>query len=47
LAIPQRDTPANDASRIRLLYGEALVTANGKELRITAPAQSVSIFSLD
>jgi len=47
LAIPQRDTPANDASRTRLLYGEALVTANGKELRITAPAQSVSIFSLD
>jgi len=47
LAIIQRDTPANQASRTRLLYGEALVTTNGKELRITAPAQSVSIFSLD
>jgi glycosidase len=47
LAIPQPDTPADNASRTRLLYGDAFATTNGKELRITAPSQSVSIFSLD
>jgi len=45
--IPQSNTPAEHALRTRLLYGEAMATTNGKELRITAPAQSVSIFSLD
>jgi neopullulanase len=47
LLIPQSDTPAGNALRTSLLYGDAMATANGKELRITAPAQSVSIFSLD
>jgi glycosidase len=45
--IPQSNTPAEHALRTRLLYGEAMATTNGEELRITAPAQSVSIFSLD
>ena len=47
LLIPQSNTPANNALRTSLLYGDAMATTNGKELRITAPAQSVSIFSLD
>jgi neopullulanase len=47
LTIPQADTPAEKAQSLRALYGEAFATANGKELRVTAPAQSVSIFSLN
>jgi neopullulanase len=47
LLIPQSNTPASNAVRASLLYGDAVATTNGKELRITAPAQSVSIFSLD
>jgi neopullulanase len=46
LTISQTNTPAENAQRVRTLYGEAFVTANGKELRITAPAQSASILSL-
>jgi len=46
LMIPQTATPAADAIRAQLLYGEGSVDATGKELRITAPAQSVSIFAL-
>jgi len=46
LTIPQANTPARKAQRVTTLYGEAFVTSDGKELRITAPAQSVSIFSL-
>jgi len=46
LVIPQAGTPAADAILARLLYGEASADATGKELRITAPAQSVSIFAL-
>ena len=47
LLIPQSNTPAEHALRTSLLYGDAMATTNGKELRINAPAQSVSIFSLD
>jgi len=47
LLIPQSDTPAGNAQRTSRLYGDAMATTNGKELRITAPAQSVSIFALD
>jgi neopullulanase len=47
LLIPQSNTPASNAVRTSLLYGDAVATTNGKELRIAAPAQSVSIFSLD
>jgi len=47
LTIGQAFTPAQEALQTRLLYGNASADATGKELRITAPAQSVSIFSLD
>jgi neopullulanase len=47
LLIPQSDTPAGNALRTSLLYGDAMAATNGKELRITAPGQSISIFSLD
>jgi neopullulanase len=47
LPIPQSNTPASNAVRTSLLYGDAVATTNGKELRISAPARSVSIFSLD
>lgn len=47
LTIPQDHTPAENIQRVHALYGEAFATADGKRLRITAPAQSVSIFSLD
>jgi glycosidase len=46
LKIPEAHTPAEKAQRVTTQYGEAFVTSNGKELLITAPAQSVSIFSL-
>ncbi|HET8966908.1 MAG TPA: alpha-amylase family glycosyl hydrolase [Candidatus Acidoferrum sp.] len=47
LVIRQSNTPADNAVRVSLLYGAGLATTNGQELRITAPPQSVSIFSLD
>jgi len=47
LTIPLVNTPGDGAQHVRLLYGEAFATSNGKELKVTAPAQSVSIFSLD
>ena len=47
LTIPQASTPAAEAIRARVLYGEGSADATGKELRITTPAQSVSIFALD
>jgi hypothetical protein len=47
LLIPQSNTPANNALRTSLLYGNAMATTDGKELRISTPAQSVSIFSLE
>jgi neopullulanase len=47
LLIPQSNALASNTVRTSLLYGDAVVTTKGKELRITAPAQSVSIFSLD
>jgi glycosidase len=46
LTIPEADTPAEKAQSAHALYGEAFATSNGKELRVTAPAESVSIFSL-
>jgi glycosidase len=46
LKIPAAHTPAEKVQRVTTQYGEAFVTSNGKELLITAPAQSVSIFSL-
>jgi glycosidase len=47
LIIPQANTPLADTLRTSVLYGKASVQINGKELRITAPERSVSIFSLD
>jgi len=47
LNIPQADTPAEKRQSVQALYGEAFASADGKELRVTAPAQSVSIFSLN
>jgi neopullulanase len=46
LTIPQAHTPAEGALRAALLYGAGSVDVTGKELRIAAPAQSVSIFDL-
>ena len=47
LTIPEDNTPAERSERVHALYGEAFSTADGKTLRITTPAQSVSILSLD
>jgi neopullulanase len=47
LDVSLANTPAANARSVHALYGEAFVTRNGKELRITAPAQSVSILSLN
>jgi glycosidase len=41
------DTSAQSAARISRLFGEASAELNGKEVHIRAPAESVSIFSLD
>src|SRR5579859_7881573 len=47
LAIPQAYTPARDVAHATSLYGEASADVTGKELRITAPPQSVSILSVE
>ena len=47
LTIPQPDTPLADALRATVLYGSSTAEISGREMKITAPAQSVSIFSLD
>jgi len=47
LRIPLGDTPAQDASDIGLLFGEAKGELLKGELRITMPAHSLSIFSLN
>jgi glycosidase len=47
LLIPQSNTPISHALRTSLLYGDAMAKTNGSELRISTPAQSVSIFALD
>jgi len=41
------DTPAQNPVRASRLFGEARAELNGKEANIRAPAESVSIFSLD
>ena len=41
------DTPAQNAVRMSQLFGEASAELNGKEVHIRAPAESVTIFSLD
>jgi glycosidase len=46
LSIPQAHTPAEGALRAAPLYGGGGADVTGRELRITVPAQSVSIFDL-
>jgi glycosidase len=41
------DTPAQKAARVSRLFGEGSTELNGKEMHIRAPAESVSIFSLE
>jgi glycosidase len=47
LRIPLGDTPAQGASVVGLLFGEAKAELSRDELRITIPAESLSIFSLN
>jgi glycosidase len=47
LVIGQAQTPAAGALHATRLYGDGSVDATGKELRISAKAQSVAIFSLE
>lgn len=47
LTIPQDNTPAENAQSVRVLYGDAFATADGKEMKITVPSQSVSILSVN
>jgi hypothetical protein len=47
LRLTLADTPAQNAARISRLFGEASAELNGKEVHIRAPAESVSIFSLN
>jgi glycosidase len=47
LTIPQTDTPLAEALRATILYGNPTAEINGREMKITAPAQSVSVLSLD
>ena len=47
ITIPEADTPLADTLRTTILYGEGTAQATGKEMKITSPSQSVSIFSLD
>ena len=41
------DTPAQNTVRVSRLFGDASADLNGREVHIHAPAESVSIFSLD
>jgi glycosidase len=47
LAIPQTNSPLAGRLRSTILYGNGGAEINGRELKITTPAQSISIFSLD
>jgi glycosidase len=47
LRIPLADTPAQKAAAIGLLFGEAKAELVGKEIHVTMPGQSLSIFSLN
>jgi neopullulanase len=47
LHIPLRDTPAQKATEIALLFGESKAEMAGREIRMTMPPQSLSIFSLN
>jgi glycosidase len=47
LRVPLADTPVQRAAAIGLLLGEARAELAGGEIRITMPAQSLTIFSLN
>ena len=47
LHIPLTDTPAEKAAAMALILGEAKGELVGKEIRLTMPGQSLSIFSLN
>jgi glycosidase len=47
LRIPVNETPAQKAAVVTNLFGEARAELAGKEIRVTMPAQSLSIFVLN
>jgi glycosidase len=47
IAIPEADTPLADTLRTTILFGAGTAQTTGKEMKITSPPQSVSVFSLD
>jgi glycosidase len=47
ITIPEADTPLADTLRTTILFGTGTAQTTGKEMKITSPSQSVSIFSLD
>jgi neopullulanase len=47
LRIPLSGTPAEDAAGITLLFGSAKASLGQKEIQLSMPAQSLSIFALD
>jgi glycosidase len=47
LKIPVGDTPAKGAAGLKLLLGQAKADVSKGEARITAPAQSISLFLVD
>jgi neopullulanase len=47
LHIPLGDTPAQKATEIALIFGEAKAELGTKEIHLVLPAQSLSIFSLN
>jgi glycosidase len=47
ITIPEVDTPLADTLRTTILFGTGTAQTTGKEMKITSPSQSVSIFSLD
>jgi len=46
LRVPLKDTPAEKAAEVAVLFGEAKAALAGGEIHLTMPAQSVSIFAL-
>jgi len=47
LIIPQANSPLAKRARVKSLYGNATAQSDGTELKVMAPAQSVSIFAID
>jgi glycosidase len=45
--IPVNETPARGAADLTIIFGEAKAELGGKEIRMTMPAQSLSIFVLN